>query len=354
MLEAAPTILNMLTDRKLAQKAEDYMIQNGVQLIKNAKVTGVTKDSVVFADGTSIPTKTLIWTAGVKNKAMLEKFGLDYEAGRGGRVKVDEYMHILGHNDIFAAGDAVEWVDPKDGPTPQTVQGGESMAAAAVKNITAEIKNSPLVPFKRVDWGYAVSIGSHYTVAALFGKFNFGGFFANLVKHGINIYYFLQIHSLGSIVKYLNNEIFRMNNGREPFNGVVSQRGNTLWSLPLRILIGFAFLNAAVGNSWNLPLLDSGTFTNFLNIFAGSGMLLGLFSFPAALIGFLLSFIFAVGHGFTIFNSLLMLGSFALLNGTGRGFGLDHWVFPLVKKLWKSIWYGKESTQYKEVDLNND
>ncbi|MDR0898898.1 MAG: FAD-dependent oxidoreductase [Lactobacillaceae bacterium] len=350
MLEAAPTILNMLTDRNLADKAERYMTDHGVTIQKGAQVTGVTENSVLFKDGSSLPTRSLIWTAGVKNKSLLGKWGLKYEEGRGGRVKVDENMRVIGFDDIYAAGDAVEWVDPVAGPTPQTVQGGESMVTAAAANIVNEIKGKPLVKFKRVDWGYAVSIGSHYTVAALFGHFNFGGFFANLVKHGINLFYFMQIKAGGSIIKYLNDEIFRMENGREPFFGMVSRRGNVLWTLLLRIAVGVAFINAGVGNSMNVPTFTGNASADFVSVIIGLGVLAGLFGAPLAALGFLVTLIFGFVNGFTLTSVLLSFASLALANGVSYSFGLDHWVMRFAKKTWKNFWYGEKQISYDELD----
>ena len=48
LLEASPSILNMLKDRKLADKAFKYMEDNGVDIRLNSRVTGVDENGVFF------------------------------------------------------------------------------------------------------------------------------------------------------------------------------------------------------------------------------------------------------------------------------------------------------------------
>ena len=83
-----------------------------------------------------------------------------------------------------------------------------------------------------------VSIGSHYGVAFLMGKWHLSGFFAMLMKHIANIKYFLEIFSLYYAIQYVFHEFFHIKNRRNIFRGHLSRYGNVLWSVPLRLFYG--------------------------------------------------------------------------------------------------------------------
>jgi NADH:ubiquinone reductase (H+-translocating) len=83
-----------------------------------------------------------------------------------------------------------------------------------------------------------------------------------------------------------------------------------------------------------------------LQVLIGLALIGGLFTFPAAVvsIGFGLMFI-ASGWG----NPELLwyiAASIVMLGGAGRGFGLDHWVMPWLKKWWNGRTLAKRTYLY--------
>lgn len=355
LLEASPSILNMLKDRKLADKAFKYMENNGVDIRLGARVTGVTEDGVVFADDSTLPTKSLIWTAGVKAKSFISDWGFKY--GRGGRIEADDYMHATKDDDtpekdIYVAGDTLSYVDDKTGPVPQTVEGAESAARAAAINILADLGFGKSKTFaEAVKYhGFAVSIGSHYTVASLMGL-NFSGFFASIAKHGINLFFYSQIRSAYSIFHYLMDEFFRTEDGRNPFKGSISRLGNVLWSTPLRLFLGIFWILAALGNIGSLnELFWQHGFASFLEIITGAGLFLGLFTWPLGLLSIILTIVAWSTNGFDMTHWFIILSSLAVMNGSGRGFGLDFYVVPFLQKTLGGLWYGKAKSTYNELE----
>ncbi|MDV8952110.1 FAD-dependent oxidoreductase [Leuconostoc falkenbergense] len=355
LLEASPSILNMLKDRKLADKAFKYMENNGVDIRLGARVTGVTEDGVVFADGSTLPTKSLIWTAGVKAKSFISDWGFKY--GRGGRIEADDYMHATKDDDtpekdIYVAGDTLSYVDDKTGPVPQTVEGAESAARAAAANILADLGFGKSRSFaEAVKYhGFAVSIGSHYTVASLMGL-NFSGFFASIAKHGINLFFYSQIRSAYSIFHYLMDEFFRTENGRNPFKGSISRLGNVLWSTPLRLFLGVFWILAALGNIGSLnDLFWQHGFASFVEIITGAGLFLGLLTWPLGLLSIVLTIVAWSTNGFDMTHWFIILSSLAVMNGSGRGFGLDFYVVPFLQKIFGGLWYGKAKSTYNELE----
>ncbi|MBZ5984548.1 FAD-dependent oxidoreductase [Leuconostoc gelidum subsp. gasicomitatum] len=355
LLEAAPTILNMLKDRNLADKAFKYMKDNGVEIRLSARVTGVDENGVIFKDGSTLPTKSLIWTAGVKAKSFISDWGFKY--GRGGRIEADDYMRATLDNDesaqdIYVAGDTLSYVDEKTGPVPQTVEGAESAARAAAHNILADLGFGKTKTFSEAVkyHGFAVSIGSHFTVASLMGL-NFSGFFASIAKHGINLFFYSQIRSMYSIFHYLLDEFFRTENGRNPFRGAISRLGNVLWSTPLRIFLGLFWILAALGNLGSLnSLFWQHDLVSFIEIITGAGILIGLLTWPLALVSIILAITAWTVNGFDVIHLFLIFSSIAVMNGSGRGFGLDFYVIPLLQKLFGGLWYGKAKSLYDELD----
>ena len=240
VVEAMPTILNML-DRGGAAKAERYMKKHGVEILTESPIVEVAKDHIVLKDGSTIPTHTLIWTAGVKATSDAADFGI--EKARANRLVANQYMQAKGYEDknIYIIGDLVYYEETPGKPTPQIVQAAEQTAHCAAENVIASIKGGEKHPFKSNYQGFMVSIGSRYGVANLFGKIKLSGFFAMFMKHVVNLKYFFDIRSGYYMFQYLMHEIFHIKDDRTVARGHTSRYGNVLWSVPLRIFYGLVW-----------------------------------------------------------------------------------------------------------------
>lgn len=258
MMEMAPTIMNML-DRKDADKAERYLVKKGVKIMKNTGVVGVHQDHVDLKDGSTFPTSTLIWTAGVKASDDAGLFGL--EQGRAGRIKVNKYTQTETDPHVYVVGDVSIVDGENDGKgQPQIVQAAEQTAAAAVANIINTEESKLLVPFKPNYSGFMVSLGSKYGVANLMGSIHLSNFWAILMKHLVNMLYFMQIYSGYYLFQYTMHEFFRTRHNRNLFRGHISRQGNVLWTVPARLWLGAMWLvdiwpKIHGDSSWFLPKL---------------------------------------------------------------------------------------------------
>ncbi|MDF7627461.1 FAD-dependent oxidoreductase [Lactobacillaceae bacterium L1_55_11] len=358
ILEAGDKILKMLSDRKLAAKAGRYMTDRGIDIRSNSKVTGVDEEGVIFGDGSHLPTKSLIWTAGVKAKDVVSQWG--FKIGHGGRIEADDYMHAVlpdgkSDPDVYLAGDTMTYVDQKTGPVPQTVEGAENAAKAASNNILHDLgaaKEAKTFGQVVKYHGYAVSIGSHYTVASLLGSFNISGFFASLAKHGINLYFYSQIKSAYGIFHYMLDEFFRTEHGRNPFRGTISRQGNVLWATPMRIFLGVFWLLAGTGalGAHTQPLFWTVSFAALMELLTGVSFLTGLFTWTFGLVSLILCIVSWAVHGFDIIQLFVIFGSLTVMNGSGRGFGLDILAVPMMQKFFGNIWYGRGKSQYDELE----
>lgn len=257
VVEAMPTILNML-DRNDAAKAERYLKAKNVDLVLNAPIVEVTKDHIILKDGSTIPTHTLIWTAGVKGTTDAADFGL--EASRGNRLIANEFMEAKGYEDknIYIIGDLVFYEEFPNTPTPQIVQAAEQTGHTAAANIVAAIKGGEKHPFKGNYQGFMVSIGAKWGVANLFNKIHLSGFLAIIMKHIVNLKYFFDIRSGYYMFQYMMHEFFHIKDDRNVTRGHSSRYGNVLWSVPLRVFYGLVWFIEAfkkiVGNGeWLKP-----------------------------------------------------------------------------------------------------
>ncbi|WP_225048103.1 NAD(P)/FAD-dependent oxidoreductase [Lacticaseibacillus kribbianus] len=258
LMEMAPTIMNML-DRSDADKAERYLAKRGVKVMKSTGVVGVHEDHVDLKDGSTYPTSTLIWTAGVKATDQAAQFGLTQ--ARGGRIVVDETMASKDDADIYVVGDVSFFDGHSDRGEPQIVQGAEASAGTALKNIEAKIEGKPAtIPYKASYSGFMVSLGSQYGVANIMGWLHLSGFFAMLMKHLVNMLYFLQNFSGYYFFQYLMHEFFRTRTDRNIMHGHISRQGNVLWAVPARLFLGAMWLVDCAGKvsgkgSWFLDKL---------------------------------------------------------------------------------------------------
>lgn len=86
----------------------------------------------------------------------------------------------------------------------------------------------------------------------------------------------------------------------------------------------------------------------FIEIAIGLAILFGLFTWlaNAASVGFLAMFTLSAMLGWD--QVWALPGSIALMNGSGRTFGLDYWVIPFIQKKLSRFWYGKEQSIYQD------
>lgn len=172
LVEAAPKLLGTM-DPRSSQEVEGYLNH----LLVDVK-TGVGmqsyKDGVVkLADGQSIESDTVIWTAGVTG-VKLDIEGADITRGRGNRFVVDGQNRVIGLEDVYAIGDIALMpdVDPAfPGGHPQLAQVAIQQSRLLAKNLN---KDKDKV-FIYNDRGTMATVGRNRAVADL-GKLHLKGF----------------------------------------------------------------------------------------------------------------------------------------------------------------------------------
>ena len=183
-----------------SSKSLEYLQKLGVQVNLGAKVANYDGNVIELADGSHFPTRTVLWTAGVKGAPIP---GIPENLiVRGNRIAVDEFNRVHDTVNLFAIGDVAAHMDadePRGLPmlAPVAQQQGKHLA----KNIMNLINNRPMAPFKYRNKGVMATIGRKKAVVDL-PKWSFHGTFAWL------IWMFIHIMSLvgfrNKIVAFMN------------------------------------------------------------------------------------------------------------------------------------------------------
>ncbi|MFB1482318.1 NAD(P)/FAD-dependent oxidoreductase [Corallococcus sp. RDP092CA] len=152
------------------------LIENGVEVRTGIHVKDVTEAGVELPDGTVVPTKTVVWTAGVTPPRLLET--LPCERVRG-RLKVNERLEVPGFPGVWALGDCAAVPDLTRGgePCPPTAQHALRQGLAVARNVCAALKGQPGKAFRYRMLGQLAAIGQRSGVARVLGL-KFSGTFA--------------------------------------------------------------------------------------------------------------------------------------------------------------------------------
>jgi NADH:ubiquinone reductase (H+-translocating) len=162
-------------NEKLGVYAQEKLGKRGVEVRLNTKVEAFTNDEVVLSDGERIPTYNLIWTAGTAPNPHLE--GLPCRKERG-RICTDEFMEVIGFENVWAVGDCAAVPDKQTGKFhPPTAQHAIRQGKILAHNIKAVIRGKKKKPFDFTTLGQLAALGRRTGVAQIMG-FNFSGFIA--------------------------------------------------------------------------------------------------------------------------------------------------------------------------------
>jgi len=182
LIEAGPAILAG-SSPQLVAKATGILADLGVQVRTNAAIAAVTEKGFQLQDGQLVTGGVFIWAGGVKAPALVADSELP--TGHNGRVKVDQYLRVLDHPEIYAAGDLASVTDPRTGHVlPALAQVALEEGETVARNLEAELKSRPLETFTFQNKGFVVSVGTRRGVADIAG-ITTGGHVAHLLKDAI-------------------------------------------------------------------------------------------------------------------------------------------------------------------------
>jgi len=168
---------------ELAEYALHKLRSRGIEFELDVRVTRASRGRVFLRDGRSIPTDTLVWTAGNQPNPLLRE--LRCELDRRGAVVVDETLRATDTTNVWAAGDCAHVPDPHTGrPYPPTAQHALRQGKALADNIAAVLRNKPLKPLRFRTLGTLVALGHRTAVAEIRG-WQFSGLLAWLMWRAV-------------------------------------------------------------------------------------------------------------------------------------------------------------------------
>lgn len=182
VVEAGPTLLAGSSTR-LVEKAGQILSRLGVVVRTNAVIDAATEEGFRLKDGELVEGGVFVWAGGVKAPDVVA--GSALPTGHNGRVKVDQYLRVLDHPQVYVAGDVASVVDPRTGHVlPPLAQIALAEGESVARNLAAELKGRQLRPFSFHDKGRVVSVGPRRGVADIAGVTS-GGRLAHLLKDAI-------------------------------------------------------------------------------------------------------------------------------------------------------------------------
>jgi NADH:quinone reductase (non-electrogenic) len=170
----------------LAEFTRGELEQRGIEVRTGVAVDAVGETDVHLSDGTTIPTRTLAWTAGITAAPAVAKLGLPTDGH--GRISTDAHMRVLGYDDVWAVGDAAAVPDPANpgSPCPQTAQHAMRQGRLVADNVASTLGRGRSRPFKYKTKGMVVDLGHRKAVAAIMGV-NLRGFPAFVITRGYHL-----------------------------------------------------------------------------------------------------------------------------------------------------------------------
>ncbi|HSC21204.1 MAG TPA: NAD(P)/FAD-dependent oxidoreductase [Solirubrobacterales bacterium] len=172
LVEASDRVLPEI-DRELADYALRELRGRGIDIRLQTTLEEVTAGSARLSSGEVLPTRTVVWTAGVKAQPILAELNLPLD--ERGRVPVDSYLRVQGLDSVWAIGDCAAAPDPRGGICPPTAQHAVRQGPVAARNIAAELGIGSAKPFDYRSEASFVNLGRYKAVGRI-GDRTFRGF----------------------------------------------------------------------------------------------------------------------------------------------------------------------------------
>ncbi|MFI2791175.1 NAD(P)/FAD-dependent oxidoreductase, partial [Kitasatospora sp. NPDC018614] len=172
-------ILVEASDRILPEVGEEmgrYTVtelrRRNIHVLLHTRLESCADRVAVLSDGQRFPTRTLVWTAGVKPHPVLA--ATDLPRDERGRLRCTARLTVDGVEHAWAAGDAaavpdVTAAEPGRDTAPNA-QHAVRQAKALADNIAHSLRGEPLETYAHKYAGSVASLGLHKGVAQVYGR----------------------------------------------------------------------------------------------------------------------------------------------------------------------------------------
>jgi len=184
LFDRGPRLLKAMSE-EASTKAYKYLEEMGVQIHLNSGVDRYSGSQVFYEEDKCVRADTVIWAAGVKGALMP---GLDNASVMGGRLKVDAYHKIEGHDSIYAIGDvAIMITEEYQRGVPMLASAAKQQGKHLARNIIRSLKGHEMIEFSYNNKGVMATIGRKRAVVDL-PRVKFQGTFAWIVWMIVHIF----------------------------------------------------------------------------------------------------------------------------------------------------------------------
>lgn len=181
LVEGEDRILGAFDDR-LAEEGEATLRRRGLEVRLETLVEEADGEAVHLSDGTEIPARTLIWTAGVAPHPLAEEAGLEVD---GGAARVNRHLRSVGHENLYVVGDMAAAKNPRTGSRyPPVAPIAISQGVRAAGNVENARADRPPEAYRAHYAGKIVSLGAGDALVEVLGL-TFSGLPAWLVYRAV-------------------------------------------------------------------------------------------------------------------------------------------------------------------------
>jgi NADH dehydrogenase len=168
LIDIAPKLMPELGD-KLGSSAQEILRRRGIEISLGTSIAKAGPEEVTFTDGRVIPTRTLIWTAGVVASPLIATLGAETVKGR---LAVAPEMNLPGDDGVFALGDSAAVPDLAKGDgamCPPTAQHALRQGRHVAENVIASLRGQAMKRYVHKDLGLVVDLGGTDAVSKPLG-----------------------------------------------------------------------------------------------------------------------------------------------------------------------------------------
>jgi NADH dehydrogenase len=176
LVEAQPRVMPEVPE-SLANFTIEELRARGIEVRTNTTIDALTVDTATLSTRRGddkieqvVPTRTLVWTAGVKPSPVVKRLGLPLDE-RSGRIVVDRTLRVPDVDGVWAVGDAAHVPDPRDltRPSPPTAQHAIRQGRTVAHNVSAALAGGDSRIFRYKTLGVFVDLGHGKAVASTLG-----------------------------------------------------------------------------------------------------------------------------------------------------------------------------------------
>jgi len=155
------------TQPKLVNYAEKVLKKAGLEIHTNTRIVAATAEEAMLSDGTKIPTRTIISSAGNAMPALIR--ATPFEKDERGRIRVSSTLQVPGHESVWAAGDCAAMPHPNGGTCPAVAIYAMMAGKQIAVNLKRMVDGRAPKPYTFTGLGDACALGNGKAVSQLKG-----------------------------------------------------------------------------------------------------------------------------------------------------------------------------------------